>query len=135
MTWSCTVTQRAERRHDLPAELEGEVGAVGADVEQHVTGRGRGVMHRAFDRPGTGAGQPVSAIAAGRIRSQYDEPNPTTQDSGPLPIAFDDCRKPTARTNALMSETTSSSRSTAPGRSFADTTRKTAASLSAFSTA
>ena len=69
------------------------------------------------------------------MRSQYDEPNPTTQDNGPLPMAFDDWRNPTARTNELMSETTSSSRSAAPGRSFADTTRKTAASLSALSTA
>ena len=75
------------------------------------------------------------ADAAGRIRSQYELLNPTTQDSGPLPIALADCRKPTARASPLMSEATSRSRSAAPGRSLALTTRKTAASLKEFRTA
>ena len=40
-----------DRGHDLPAQLERQVAAVGPDVEQHVTGSRRRVMDRAGDRP------------------------------------------------------------------------------------
>ena len=125
------------------------LGAAHLDHEDHVRTHGRlpkldlEALLRLAEESGLtgrgGAGFPtalkVRAVATGRgapvglIRSQYSEPNPTTQDS----IA--DCwRKPTALTNPLTSETTSRTCWSAPGRSLTLTTRKTADWLSASST-
>ena len=99
----------AEPRHDLGRQLEAQIHALGADVEQHVARRGDGVARSGAEFP--------ERMQLGRARlAEQPVPNrpirtPMTQDS--LPSRS---RNPTARSSAARSAHSERTAASAPGR-------------------